>query len=799
MKKWHGILVLLLTAVTVAGLAQLRLDADVFSLLPTDSRAVEGLKLFQQRFGSSQAIIISIRHQDAESTRHATETLASELRNAGLARQVIWRSPFQDDPEALAEFLAYLWYNQPPADFETMAQRFDGDQVMETLEHSLQRMGASLNPQEVARLAHDPFSLSSVGQTISTSLVDVRKNPFATEDGRMRIIYVSFPGDQGGFWQYRNWLERIHELISAWRQSNEAARSATIRVTGNPVFVAEFGSRLLNDIAWAAVSTLAVITALFWWAHRRWAPLLGIVALLAITATVTVALGGLLFGTLNAVSLGFVAILMGLAVDYGLILYQEQRTYPERSARTLRRVMAPSILWAAATTATAFALVSRSSLPGLAQLGALVATGIITAAFVSLTVYVALLKAPFMQGGTGHESATRDSETSYFAGNRVVAWSATLFFVVLSSLVLANHSPGVQDGVAALQFEDVQARTALEEIQREITGFDSQFWLIITGDDEREVAARLANAEDVVARAKKNGVVTHDALPTGLWPQPDAQLGNRETARHLVDRLPVILEQAAGAGFTPDALVLTTAIFKVWSRYLDLSTVAWPVQPASRWLFSQFASNEDETVLALGQIEVGQRAKTADTTRLADEFIAADGGTMVGWSLLAESLVKTIQHDATRVVLPMVVVLVVALGLAYRDLRGIALSFATLGFTMVCLLAAMSVFGWSWNLMNITALPLLLGIGVDYSIHIQLALKRYGGDMHKVRRSVGNAILLCGASTAAAFGSLGLASNPGLASLGQVAALGVCIASVSAVFLLPAWWTTLRVQAQRSE
>ena len=101
--------------------------------------------------------------------------------------------------------------------------------------------------------------------------------------------------------------------------------------------------------------------------------------------------------------------------------------------------------------------------------------------------------------------------------------------------------------------------------------------------------------------------------------------------------------------------------------------------------------------------------------------------------------------------------------------------------------------------MNITALPLLLGVGVDYSIHIQLALKRYGGDMRKVKRSVGNAILLCGASTAAAFGSLGFASNPGLASLGRVAALGIGIASVTAVFLLPLWWSTGQAQTRAIE
>ena len=799
MKIWQSVLALLFIAVVVTGLTRLRVDSDVFSLLPTDAPTVEGLRLFQEKFGSSHSLIVSIRSVDSKTSMHVTQSLAQELRNAGLTGEVIWRSPFQDNPEALAEFLAYLWFNQSPPEFADMARRFDDDQLEQTLARNLERMANSMNPVEVARLAHDPFSLTTIGSTISSSLLDIRKNPFTSEDGRLRILYVTFPGEQTGFWQYRNWLNSVNKLISAWQQADAAARLSTIRLTGNPVFVTEFGSRLLSDIFWAAVGTLTVIALLFWWVHRRWAPLLGLIALLAMTATTTVALGGLVFGTLNAVSLGFVAILMGLAVDYGLLLYQEQRTYPERSALMLRKVMAPSILWAAVTTATAFALVSRSSLPGLTQLGALVAIGIITAALLMLTLYVALLKASKAPARAEYELRSHDSDKSYHGKNRIAAWFATLILLAVSILILLNHSPGVQSGTANLQFEEVQARTSLEEIQREITGFGSELWLIIAGVDEQEVAGRLANAEQVLTRAKESGLVTRDALPTGLWPQPAAQLGNRETARSLVQRLQEVEEQAVMEGFTPEALVLTKAIFKVWSRYAELRTVAWPLQPESRWLFSQFTSNDNEQVLALGQIEVEQQVTGADVARLADELVAADGGTMVGWSLLTASLVKTMEHDVTRVVLPMAVALVVVLGLAYRDVRGIVLSFATLGFMMICLFAAMSVFGWSWNLMNITALPLLLGAGVDYSIHIQLALKRYGGDIRKVKRSVGNAILLCGASTAAAFGSLGLASNPGLASLGRVAALGIGIASVTAVFLLPLWWSTGQMRIREIE
>src|SRR5207247_2602102 len=76
----------------------------------------------------------------------------------------------------------------------------------------------------------------------------------------------------------------------------------------------------------------------------------------------------------------------------------------------------------------------------------------------------------------------------------------------------------------------------------------------------------------------------------------------------------------------------------------------------------------------------------------------------------------------------------------------------------------------------------------DFSIHIQLALRRYEGDRLAVRRSVGTALLLAGATTVAGFGSLAFSTNTGMASLGKVCALGIILPLAIAVYLLPVWW-----------
>src|SRR5208337_3273069 len=76
----------------------------------------------------------------------------------------------------------------------------------------------------------------------------------------------------------------------------------------------------------------------------------------------------------------------------------------------------------------------------------------------------------------------------------------------------------------------------------------------------------------------------------------------------------------------------------------------------------------------------------------------------------------------------------------------------------------------------------------DYSIFMQLTLRRCHGDLALAHRSVGRALLLCGGTAIAGFGSLGLSSNVGMSSLGRVCAVGIAGNMLISVFLLPVWW-----------
>ena len=88
------------------------------------------------------------------------------------------------------------------------------------------------------------------------------------------------------------------------------------------------------------------------------------------------------------------------------------------------------------------------------------------------------------------------------------------------------------------------------------------------------------------------------------------------------------------------------------------------------------------------------------------------------------------------------------------------------------LLATMSLFDWSWTLLNLPAIPLLLGLSVDYSIHMQMAMRRVGNNWMRAWRTTGVALALCALTTGIGFGGLALSHNQGLGDLGRSARPG---------------------------
>ena len=189
------------------------------------------------------------------------------------------------------------------------------------------------------------------------------------------------------------------------------------------------------------------------------------------------------------------------------------------------------------------------------------------------------------------------------------------------------------------------------------------------------------------------------------------------------------------------------------------------------------------------------KVDAAELTALSRQ-LAQNNALLSGWELLGSATLKRVQSRMWEVVTPMVVLVLLSLWFAFRRATEIFLRLAVLGLSGVCLLATMALAGWKWNLMNLMALPLMLGTGVDYTHFYPARLAAAWRRPAHVRRSVGRALMLCGATAVAGFGSLAFSSNLGMASLGQICAVGIGANMLISVFLLPAWWRRFSPKVQ---
>lgn len=769
---------LLLLAV---GLSRLSFSADIFGLLPQELPVIKALSTYQKGFKREQELLISLQANSSRKALRAAENLATTLESEGLAGQVIWQDPAEQSTEVLAELLALQWLNVAPQRLQQLAQQFQTEQAQQIFTQALADSYEAIDPFESAIGLSDPFGLAKLSNEDS---LENTSNLMASADGRFRVLYLTPPSATNDLSQ---WVLAIKAWLLEWQQ---AFADVEVGLAGTPAFNQELGASLSSDMVKAVLGTLLLVGLLFAWAHRRLQPILWLLTLLALVLATTVAIGGQLLGALNVISLGYAAILMGLAADYGLLLYQAHRSSQQPTATTVKQV-APSILWAALTTSVAFLMVARGSLPGMAQLGLLVAIGIAVAAVFMLAFYLWPLR-----GGVGAEQ-----------GKPVIisassAYKITAALVLGSLLLLAWRLPSLNTDPKTLGPKQLEASSVQEAIDTALGRDDDSIFILFAADKEAGATA-IQNSIDaskvILQGAVDNGVVASYGLPQ-WWPNAANQAENRPLMLQLSARWPSLLEEADALGYPVDSMGLSTELMQQFAVVASNPDIGLPQQPGSAWLFGQVAAINLAAAEALpgyyavAQLELTDSVSTQQRADLAQAINGLANAQMAGWPFASESLLGAMQGDFIAVALPMFGLLLLVLALAFRGVKEILFSLSALLLTVLSLSAVMALLGWQWNLMNMLALPLLVGVTVDYSIHTQLALQRFGGDLRQVYNHVGKAIALAGATTTIGFGSLMFANSEGLSGLGRVASVGVVLACVISVLLQPHWWRLLHSQ-----
>jgi uncharacterized protein len=782
--RWWWLLFLIPVAL---GIARLHFDTEVLDLLPGNNTAVQGLKLYQQNFANARNLVITVKAQNADDSTAAARAITENLRAASnFVADANWQAPWQEHPDQTAELIAYLWLNQPPPVFNQLAARLAETNLPNVFADARDQLQNSLSPNEIGRLSYDPLGFTQLPQNAAAPDFTSSQQLFSSVDGTFHIIFVEARGSLKSYSQCESWMASIGQIIT---NSLPAGSKVELGFTGRPVFVNEMAGAMKHDIGTSVIGTSIIIAFLFWLAHRRLVPMLWLLTLLALILAFTLALGGLIFDAVNVLSMGFAAILLGLAVDYAVVHYQEALTHPDYTIPEVRRDIAPAIFWAAVTTISSFFVLNLGGLPGLAQLGTLVAVGVALAALVMIFAYLPPLFPHRMQLPPGRVFKKFQPSLAPLDPTRKTAvFAVTALLILFCAAVLALRGFPKIDGTAdALQPRHSVAYDTMNAIATNLNQPRQPMWVIVSGQNENDVAQRLDAIEPALENSVSNHTLSGFNSPDSLWPRQNFQKENLPIAQKLIAEHDAIHAAAADSGFAPSALGLADGVLDTWQRAATLPGVFWPTNYMSAWIFDKLIARTPTNLYAVALLYPSATASAASLEKLNSQ-IAAPGIWPASWELLGRAVLGEVKRNMWKLLAPMITLVLLSLWLAFRRFTEIAFSICVLLLSGACLLSLMRLMGWSWNLMNMMALPLILGTGVDYSIFMQLALRRYGGDLQMAWRSVGRALLLCGGTATAGFGSLGFSSNAGMSSLGRVCAIGIACNMLISILLLPVWW-----------
>ncbi len=807
-RRW---LLLLLLIPVGFGFARLKLSVEMLDLLPQDSPIVQGLKIYQENFSYSRELYVTVTSSEAETTEDVARSLAAALRaQSNLVSQVTWQPPWLESPAQASELVAFIWLNQPPEVFGELTNHLAPENLPAVLSEAREQLTTSMSPSEIALRGYDPFNLLKLPDSVTSGApaMGTGQDMFSSPDGKFRLLFVEAKPELRTYKECDAWLKSIQSIVANLQSSGQISNAAKINYTGRPAFVSEIAGGMEHDMTTSVGLTALIIAILFWIAHRRWIPMLWLLVLLALILVCTIAIGGLIFGTINVVSLGFAGILLGLAVDYGVVHYQEAMAKPDATVPEIRNAIRPSIIWAAITTISAFLVLNLGGLPGLGQLGSIVAIGIALSALVMLFAFLPPLfrdrlkkRREQIAAGTFPSQASEEKfvPNSIAPRQKKTIFGLTALLFLFCAIVLFGWGfPRLDRSPDALRPQGSQAFAAVEQMKNALGKIQEPLWVIIAATNETEVLQRLEFSKTQLDIAVSNQFISSYTLPTVLWPNPTNQLANRPAIKQLIAEKEILREAAIKEGFSTNSFVLTENLLQVWNSALTQNKTFWPTNPVSRWAMEKVTARKNDQLMAVGLINSVTNSNGEADMKQTQEFIRTftpdlqkEKILLSGWSVLGSSMFERVEKTFPRVLLPMVFLVLLSLWMAFRRAKEILLSLAILCISGFCLLAVMRVLGWSWNLLNIMALPLILGTGVDYSIFMQLALRRHNGNLPASHHSVGRALLLCGGTAVAGFSSLSFSTNAGMASLGEVCAVGIGANMLISVYLLPMWWRTL--------
>lgn len=504
-------------------------------------------------------------------------------------------------------------------------------------------------------------------------------------------------------------------------------------------------------------------------------------------------------GEINLISLSFIPILTGLGDDQVVHFFNR---LPQEWARSgmldeaMRRTYdttGRSIFFCILTMAVSTAALATSSFKALAEFGFVLSVGLV------MIMVHTLFTVPALMRGWWEIAKPKAPENVTFRFLPAVA-RVTVDFV-------ARHARGVFTiGVALFLISAAQVPFVRMDRKVEITrgdenpaiagqkklsrkfGIEGSPEVFLIHGGEQEVLQR---TEKLTAELSRQQVVRSVFSPSSLVPSLEMQAARFRAFKDVdFDHAARVLEEALRASgfrtapFQP-AIDRLRQMGKGFQS-LDLETVS---QFVPRGLLNNSIRKigNDQYVAAIAFYPTDPDATEvipdATLSSWKQKFGSFD---LFSFNKINRDLQSQILHDGRRAMLLTTLGIILIVFFIFRNVRITILVLAPIIFAIVVTFGVLFMVGHRFSFMAITALPLIIGIGIDNGIHLVQRYLQGTASVTEVAKASGPALIQSSLTTLIGFAALMVSTFQPMAEMGLVTTIGVALALAAALWMVPA-------------
>ncbi len=759
--------VVLLAAAIYLIACRLPLYADFSYLLPQDSESVVDLRRLEARAKTTDTVLVVIEAPSSDERAAAAKEMAAGIR--ALPKELV--DAVEDDDADVRAFLrAHEELFIPIADLEKAKRALDDRIALEK---------ARANPMYVdLDGGDDSKDLDELRAKRKQAEDRLARSSHVSADGKVAMIGVriAFPSTDTG----RG--EELVERLRALRETLVAANAGVkIGFTGGNITALAEHSAIASGILISSLVT-AVLVGLVLALYFRSATLLVLlVGTLGTASALTFGAAALTVGHLNAATAFLGAIIAGNGVNYGILVIarylEERRTWSveDSLATAMAATLRPTAV-ASLAAAIAYGSLAATSFKGFADFAVIGAIGMILC---WIETYV-LLPALMLRFGR----RTRIFHGDPFVGSVLVA-------------VLGVRRPRV---VLALAF--VLVSTAGVIVVRYIRNDPFEYDL---------THLRSVGADAVTAR--KWMKLSDDNFGRGF-------AGRTLIAADRPEQVPLIVDALHAADPQNHVMGPVSSILDVvpdhqaerLARLADLRATMDKAQIDDPKLLE--LRPKEVTPITIADLPPSLRDKlvekdgrlglmiSIDTANGLDEWNGHDlvkfaslirklqlrnheTITTSGSSVIFADILDSIERDGPLVTGLAAILLVVMIAIVVGPNRRTLAVMAATTTGSLLMVATCALLGLKVNFLDFVALPITLGLGVDYAINIAHRNDEQADAITTLRTS-GSAVFICSLTTIIGYASLLASDNLAIRGFGKASLIGEVTCVLTALVLVPA-------------